>query len=153
MEYFGNEKIIENYKTAFLCSRRCPSEIVLKSLDWAKSKKDQGQCVISCIHSRIERDVFEILLKGKQPLILVLARGMKERWPRGIRKAVDQERLLVISPFAENIKYVTEKTAKKRNQIMIDLADEVMLAYAQKNGSLEKLISAVKDKKIMRFQT
>lgn len=151
VEYFGNEKIIENYKTAFLCSRRCPAEIVLKSLDWAKSKKDKGECVISCFHSRIEKDVFEILLKGKQPLILMLARGMKKRWPNEIRKAVEQERLLVVSPFAESVKYITEETANKRNQIMIDLADEVLLAYAYKNGNLNKLLSAVKDKKMKRF--
>jgi len=152
MQLFGNENIINNYKTAFLCSRKCPAEIVLKSLDWAKSKKDKGECVISCFHSRIEKNVFEILLKGKQPLILMLARGMKKRWPNEIRKAVLEERLLIVSPFAESVKYITEETASKRNQIMIDLADEVFLAYSDKNGNLEKLLSTVKDKKIKRFE-
>ena len=152
MQLFGNENIINNYKTAFLCSRKCPAEIVLKSLDWAKSKKDKGECVISCFHSRIEKNVFEILLKGKQPLTLMLARGMKKRWPNEIRKAVLEERLLIVSPFAESVKYITEETASKRNQIMIDLADEVFLAYSDKNGNLEKLLSTVKDKKIKRFE-
>jgi hypothetical protein len=46
MIYYGNKDIINNYKTAFLCSRKCPADIVLKSLDWAKSKKDKGECVI-----------------------------------------------------------------------------------------------------------
>ncbi len=64
MEYSGNKEILKNHKTAFLCSRKCPADIVLKSLDWAKNKKDKGECVISCFHSRIEKDVFDILLKG-----------------------------------------------------------------------------------------
>jgi len=38
MKYLGNKDIINNYKTAFLCSRKCPADIVLKSLDWAKEK-------------------------------------------------------------------------------------------------------------------
>ena len=69
MEYFGNKDIIKLYKTAFFCSRKCPADIVLKSLDWAKRKKDKEECVISCFHSSIEEDVFDILLKGTQPLI------------------------------------------------------------------------------------
>ena len=85
-------------------------------------------------------------------MILMLARGMKKRWPNEIRKAVLEERLLIVSPFAESVKYITEETASKRNQIMIDLADEVFLAYSDKNGNLEKLLSTVKDKKIKRFE-
>jgi hypothetical protein len=107
MIYFGNKKLIQNYKIAFLCSRICPADIILKSLDWAKSKKDKGECMISCFHSRIEKDVFDILIKGTQPLILVLARGMKKRWPKEIKKAVKQERLLIVSPFDETLTHIT----------------------------------------------
>jgi predicted Rossmann fold nucleotide-binding protein DprA/Smf involved in DNA uptake len=105
--YFGNRTILEAHKTAFLCSRKCPSEIVIKSLDWAVEKKNNGQCVISGFHSRIEKDVFNILLKGNQPIILVLARGMKTRWPLEIKNAVKQDRLLVISPFEQSITRTT----------------------------------------------
>ena len=152
MEYFGNKDIIKLYKTAFLCSRKCPADIVLKSLDWAKSKKDKGECVISCFHSRIEKDVFDILLKGTQPLILVLARGMKKRWPKEIKNAVEQERLLIISPFDETITHITQETAKKRNEIMVDIADEVFLVYAKQNGNLYELLKGMKDKKIKTFE-
>ena len=64
LHYFGNKEIINLHKTAFLCSRKCQADVILKSLDWAKSKKDRGECVISCFHSKIEKDVFDILLKG-----------------------------------------------------------------------------------------
>ena len=107
ISYFGNRTILEAHKTAFLCSRKCPSEIVIKSLDWAVEKKNTGQCVISGFHSRIEKDVFNILLKGTQPIILVLARGMKTRWPLEIKNAVKQDRLLVISPFEQSITRTT----------------------------------------------
>lgn len=106
MRYLGNKKILKQHETAFLCSRKYPSDIVLKSLDWAKEKKDNGECAISGFHSLIEKDVFNILLKGKQPIILVLARGMKKRWPEEIKEAVDNTRLLKISSFDDNVKHI-----------------------------------------------
>ena len=151
MEYSGNKDIIKLYKTAFLCSRKCPADIVLKSLDWAKNKKDKGECVISCFHSRIEKDVFDILLKGTQPLILVLARGMKKRWPKEIKNAAEQERLLIVSPFDKTVTHITQETANKRNEIMVDIADEVFLAYAAKKGNLDELLKEIKNKKIETF--
>jgi len=150
--YYGNKEILNRYKTAFLCSRKCPADVVLKSLDWAKEKKDNCECVISCFHSRIEKDVFDILIKGTQPLILVLARGMKKRWPKEIKKSVEQERLLIVSPFDETVTKITQETANKRNEIMVDIADEVFLAYANKNGNLDKLLREIKDKKIKTFE-
>lgn len=151
MEYSGNKEIINLHKTAFLCSWKCPAGIVLKSLDWAKAKKDRGECVISCFHSRIEKDVFDILLKGTQLLILVLARGMKKRWPKEIKKAMEQERLLIVTPFDKTITRITRETANKRNKIMVDIADDVFLAYATPNENLDELLTGIKDKKIKIF--
>jgi len=36
MEIWGNKEILKLNKTAFLCSQKCPAEVVLKSYDWAK---------------------------------------------------------------------------------------------------------------------
>jgi len=152
LSYFGNKNIIKNQKTAFLCSRKCPSDIIIKSLDWARGKKNNGDCVISGFHSRLEKDVFNILMKGKQPIILVLSRGMKKHWPDEIKKAIEEERLLVISPFDKNVKYTTQETANMRNEIMTEIADEIFLAYYTKNGNLHKLAKKIKEKKIKSFE-
>jgi len=61
MNYKGNIEILELEKTAFLCSRKVPADIVLKSYDWAKQQREQGCCIVSGNHSEIEKDVFEIL--------------------------------------------------------------------------------------------
>jgi len=152
LSYFGNKNIIKNQKTAFLCSRKCPSDIIIKSLDWARDKKNDGDCIISGFHSRIEKDVFNTLMKGKQPIILVLARGMKKHWPIEIKKAIEEERLLVISPFDKNIKYITQETANIRNEIMTEIADEIFLAYYTQNGNLHELAKKIKEKKIKSFE-
>ena len=151
ISYFGNKSILETHKTAFLCSRKCPSEVVIKSLDWAIEKKNNGQCIISGFHSRIEKDVFNILLKGSQPIILALARGMKTNWPEEIKTAVQQEQLLVISPFEKSITRTTQETANIRNKYMIEIADEIYIPYYTPNGNLDKLIKKIKAKKIFSF--
>lgn len=151
LSYFGNKNIIKNQKTAFLCSRKCPSDIIIKSLDWARDKKNDGDCIISGFHSRIEKDVFNILMKGKQPIILVLARGMKKHWPAEIKKAIEEERLLVISPFENNVKYITQETANIRNELMTKIAEEIFIAYYTPNGNLHNLIERLKNKKISSF--
>lgn len=146
LNYFGNSDILDKHKVAFLCSRKYPPELVLKSYDWAIEQRNKGVCVISGFHSQIEKDVFHFLLKGTQPIILVLARGIKKNWSVEIRKALDDNRLLIISPFPDSVRRVSEKTALRRNLYMIEIADEVLVAHAEKGGQIEKLL--INEKKV-----
>lgn len=143
METWGNSDILKLKKTAFLSSQKCPAEVVLKSYDWAKEQRGLGNCIVCGNHSQIEKDVFGILLKGNQPLILVLARGMKNLWEPEIGKAVDGNRLLVISPFDETVKRVTRDTAEKRNQKIIEMSDRIIVGYKSQGGQLDKLLNGI----------
>ena len=140
----GNCEIIRHRKTAFLCSRKIPASIVLKCYDWAIAQREAGNCVISGFHSTIEKDVLHYLLKGKQPLIIVFARGLKNRLEPEFINPLEQGRLLIISPFEQKIKRVSKETAAKRNKMMIELADKVTFGHISPGGSLEKLSRAVK---------
>jgi hypothetical protein len=42
-----------------------------------RAKKDS--CIISGFHSQLEKDVLHYLLKGKQLIMIALARGLKEK--------------------------------------------------------------------------
>lgn len=143
MKTWGNIEIQSLKKTAFLCSQKCPAEIVLKSFDWAKEQRETGNCIVCGNHSQIEKDVFEILLKGKQPLILILARCMKTRWEPEIENAVNEKRLLVISPFEKETKRITRETAEIRNKKIIEISDKIVIGYKSKNGQLEKLLTRI----------
>lgn len=141
MQTLGNSTILSEHKTAFLCSRKIPAGAVLKCYDWAIQMRDEGKCVISGFHSQLEKDVLHYLLKGKQPVILVLARGMKKKLEPELKKALVENRLLIISPFEEWVERVTEETAMKRNQYMLELADEVVIGYTSNNGELMKVLT------------
>ena len=83
----GNTELLKLHKTAFLCSREIPASVVLKCYDWVIEQRDQGNCIISGFHSRIEKDVFHYLLAGTQPVIMALARGMKEKIDTALKAA------------------------------------------------------------------
>ncbi len=136
----GNCEIIRQHKTAFLCSRKIPAGIVLKCYDWAIAQREARNCVISGFHSTIEQDVLHYLLKGTQPIILALARGLKKKVDTDFQKALADNRLLIVTPFDTTNTRVSEKTAFSRNKMMIELADSITVGFASQSGSLEKLI-------------
>lgn len=148
----GNKELLKLHKTAFLCSREIPALVVLKCYDWAIAQRDQGNCIISGFHSKIEKDVFHYLLAGTQPVIIALARGMKEKIDTELKAAVDAGRLLIVTPFEKSIKRVIAETSEKRNRFMIELADEVVIGYAGKGGMLERLVAEAKGKKVIIVQ-
>lgn len=144
----GDPAILQLHKTAFLCSRRYPSGIVTKAYDWAIAQREAGTCIISGFHSHIEKDVFHFLLKGNQPIILALARGLPKRIDPVLKPATDSGRLLLVTPFKESVARITKDNADKRNSFMVDLADSIMIGYATPDGSLAGLIKRTNDKPI-----
>ena len=140
MEYLGNKEILKLPKTAFLCSQKVLAEIVLKSYDWAKLQRAEGNCIVCGNQSQIEKDVVKILLRGTQPLIIIIARNMKKRWQAEIQQALQENRLLIISPFTESTKRVTRQTAEKRNKEIINISDKIVLAHVSPGGQLSSLL-------------
>lgn len=139
----GNTDLLKLHKTAFLCSRKIPASVVLKCYDWAIAQREAGKCIISGFHSQIEKDVLHYLLKGRQPIIVALARGLKEKLEPELHKLLEENRLLIITPFDKQVKRVTEETAAVRNKLMVDLADEIVVGHVSKGGQLEELLDGV----------
>jgi hypothetical protein len=147
----GYPEILKLRKTAFLCSRKIPASAVLKCYDWSIEQRNLGQCIISGFHSKIEKDVFHYLLAGKQPVIMALARGMKQNLSPDLKEAIDVGRLLIVTPFENSITRVTEETAQKRNRFMVELADDIVIGYARPGGLLDQLIREIQGKTIKRI--
>jgi len=148
VDHVGNIELLKLHKTAFLCSREIPASIVLKCYDWAVAQREQGKCVISGFHSKIEKDVFHYLLSGTQPIIMALARGLKTRIEPDLKTAVAAGRLLIITIFEKSVKRADQETAAARNRFMIEQADEIAVGYARQGGMLEKLLKDVSGKNV-----
>lgn len=145
----GDKSLWELPKTAFFCSDKFSAGSVLKSYDWASEMKRTEQCVISGFQSKIEKDVFDILLKGGSPLIWVLASGIFDREPSKLREHIKNGKLLIVSPFDKSIKRIHRGLAFERNQFIVNNADTVVFAHVRTGGMLEKL--AIKENTEVRI--
>ena len=86
----------------------------------------------------------DILLRGKQPVILCLARRLSgARIREEYADALREQRFLMLSPFGENIRRATAETARFRNEFVAALADKVFVAYASPGGKTESFCRKV----------
>ncbi|HCI54783.1 MAG TPA: DNA-binding protein [Bacteroidales bacterium] len=142
MDNIGNIELLKLHKTAFLCSRSIPASVVLKCYDWAIEQREAGNCIIGGFHSRIEKDVLHYLLKGTQPIIIALARGLPDKPATEFIKPLNKGRLLIITPFEKSISRVTQQTAEIRNKMMIELADSIAIGHASSGGMIERILNS-----------
>lgn len=147
----GNAELLSLYKTAFLCSREVPATVVLKCFDWAIAQREAGSCVISGFHSVLEKDVLAYLLKGTQPVIVALARGMKAKIDQEFKKPLEQGRLMIVTPFDQKHKRVTTQLSITRNAFMADIADEIVIGYAKAGGNIDRLIQQFGQSKPIQY--
>jgi predicted Rossmann fold nucleotide-binding protein DprA/Smf involved in DNA uptake len=136
----GNLDVLDLPKTALFCSASSPGHTILAAYDQASRWRDAGRCVISGFHSPVEKECLRILLRGRQPVIVCLARGLEGmRLPRDWKKSLADNRLLVLSKFAASDRRMTERLAVARNQLVAELADEVVFAHITPGGHLDEL--------------
>ena len=137
IKYLGNRDLLNVSKTAFLAASIIPPDMVLKCYDWATQMAKDGQCVISGFSSHLEREVLHFLAKGKQPIILVLARQMYKKIPPELQKLLDENRLLIIS--VSNAVRQSKATAHARNKYICEIADKIQFVGVTEKSSLYTL--------------
>lgn len=135
----GNLGILQNKSLAVISSNKCPGRIIIKTYDFMRQIRETGITVISGFHSAIERECLNILLKGKQPVIICPARsieGMKIK-PE-FKKPLADGRLLILSPFGAKEKRIAAGLAEARNHFVAALAETVFIPYAAPGSKSEK---------------
>jgi len=136
----GNIDILNRNLLGFFCSIKCPGNIILKTYDLAQSFRDAGITLISGFHSPIEKDVFDLLLNGSQPLVVCPARSIENmRIPSAWKEAIDNGRLLVLSPFEKKHKRVTSSLSEQRNRVVALLSRDAFIPYAAPGSQSENL--------------
>ena len=145
--HIGDIDILNCHKTALFCSRKASPDAILKTLDLAVEWRERGKTIIGGFHSPVEKEVLHILLKGKQPIIICPARCVENmRIPREWKQGIEEERILVISPFKEYEKRITAELCDRRNEFVAELADEIFIADASTGGKIESLKENHKEK-------
>ena len=135
IQFLGNKELLNLPKTAFLASSAIPLDMVLKCYDWATSKHEG--CIVSGFSSKLEKDVLHFLIKGKQPVIVVLARQMYKQIPQELQPLLEENRLLMIS--VSNSVRQSRATALARNRYICELSDHIFMVGVTESSSLYDL--------------
>lgn len=144
LQYLGNKDLLKMPKTGFLASNTIPSETVLRCYDWATKMRQQNRCVMSGFNSKLEQDVLHFLLKGKSPIIIVLARKFYKTTPTEWVSSLDENRLLIIS--TSNQQRQSRQSAMERNFFIADICDELLSVGVTESSSLIKLVETFPEK-------
>ena len=140
----GEIGILDRPLLGLFCSRRCPGEVILLAYDIARGLRDANIAVVSGFHSPMEKECSELLLRGRQPVVVCPARGIQNmRIPTAWRNPITQGRLLIVSPFDPRHRRVGASLATERNQFACALADLVLVLHAAQNSRLERLCLAL----------
>ena len=134
----GNLHLLQEPLTALFCSNRCPGDLILKTYDIAKAMRNAGVPVIGGFQTPMEKECLRLLLRGEQPVVVCPARGIDNmRIPRDWRPALDDGRLLVITPFPATVKRPKADVAARRNELVASLASRVFIAHAAPGSKTE----------------
>jgi predicted Rossmann fold nucleotide-binding protein DprA/Smf involved in DNA uptake len=134
----GNPDILQSKTLAIFCSNKCPGNIILKTYDFLRQLRGRGITGISGFHSAMERECLNILLRGKQSVIICPARGIEGmRIKPEYRKPIEDGRLLILSPFSGKEKRISSDRAVRRNYFVAALATAIFIPYAAPGSRTE----------------
>jgi len=140
-QWAGNEKLLELPKMGFLASRGA-------DMPQGRLPVKLGEAIVSGFLSPMERAVFEAGLEHKRPLIWVKPWGMGEAsCSASMRCALDEGRLLIISPFADCVDVPSVRRAAWCNQYVLIHCDRMVVGYLNPRGMLSCILSELDPEK------
>lgn len=140
IRYIGDKSIVKRYTIGFLSSSKISYEQSVKCKEWVLQKIKNNEVIICGNLNSIEREIVNILLDSKQLFILVLANGFKSNINEKISQAINENRILILTPFEEEVVAYTKETAHIRNRLIIKLSKELYVGTVSKGGNLDKLL-------------
>jgi predicted Rossmann fold nucleotide-binding protein DprA/Smf involved in DNA uptake len=118
----GSDALLRLHKVAVFCSRSCPPGRALATVDWIRSLAATRTALVGGFHSPAERDLDTLRVAGE--------------W----RKAIDDERMLLLSRCPASARRLTEARSHERNRFAAALADEIVIVHAAPGSHTERLV-------------
>jgi len=137
----GDRELLAQPLLGLVCSVALPGSILLETYDFAKKVSSEGWVIVGGFHSPMERQVLEVLLARHVPAIVCVARRLGRRSiPVTWKSAVEEKRLLLVSPFPDKRRRVTCSLAHQRNRLVVAMSREVLAPFAATGGKTEKIV-------------
>lgn len=140
----GDHSIFGDPSLGLICSVQCPGSIVIKTFDAIRELRNAGIIIAGGFHSPMEMECLDFLLRGQQPVIVVVAKGLsRPRLSKPWRQAVNASRMLVLSPFASDVRRTTKATSQIRNEFVASFTTAILIPHASPGGKAEAIARAV----------
>jgi predicted Rossmann fold nucleotide-binding protein DprA/Smf involved in DNA uptake len=137
--FIGNPEILAVRKIGLFCSVSCPADTAAKAHGAARQLCEEKAAIVSGFHSSVEKECLQILLQRKQSVVICLARALgKIRLPGEWQPALGAGRLLLLSRF-EKSRRADKDTARRRNELVLALSDEVIIIHAEPGGQIAEI--------------
>jgi predicted Rossmann fold nucleotide-binding protein DprA/Smf involved in DNA uptake len=129
---FGEPELIRLPLLGLFATIRTPPELILRSLDLARSLRGAGVAVVAGFQTPLEREVLRMLLRGSQPIVICPARSVEGmRIPREWRLPLHEGRLLIASPFQKRLRRPSVRLGVIRNEVVASLASRSLVVHAR----------------------
>lgn len=144
-EHLGNKALLDGPKVGFLASRG-------EDASHGKLPIKPGEAVISGFLSPMERAVFRAGLEHKRPMIWVKPYGLDVHGNTACRVAIEDGRLLVLSPFDSAIEVPSARRAAWCNQYVLAHCDRLVVGHLNPDGMLACILAeADPEKEVIRL--
>ncbi len=145
-EFLGNKALLDLPKVAFLASRGPANLHGILPLK-------PGETIISGFLSPMERAVFRGGLAQKRPMVWVLPAGLDAiQGSTACRAAIEEGRLLVLSPFDTAIEAPSARRAAWCNQYVLAHCDRAVVGLLNPDGMLACILhEADPEKEVIRL--
>jgi predicted Rossmann fold nucleotide-binding protein DprA/Smf involved in DNA uptake len=141
----GSTEILEARKIGLFCSVGFPGDVSTTAGGAARKLCEEDAAVISGFHSPVEKECLRILLDRNRPLILCPARTIaRMRIPRKWKPALEDGRLMILSRFERSPRRVDTSSARRRNELVAALSDEILIIHAEPGGAIERISNLTK---------
>jgi predicted Rossmann fold nucleotide-binding protein DprA/Smf involved in DNA uptake len=137
-----------------ICSRNCPGAIVLETYALVRRLPVTGPTIVGGFQSPMEKTCFETLLLRSLPVVYCPGRRLSARGlPLPWKQAMAEQRLVLLSPFAENHRRVDRELARLRNVFVAAIVDRLFVPYARDKGDVASLarLACAHGKRVLTF--
>jgi hypothetical protein len=118
--------------------------LIVAMYDFASTLGPGDGVVVGGFHSPMERQVLELLVARRVPVIVVPARSPERmRIPLAWQGPLGEGRMTIVSGIGGRTRRPTRELAFRRNLLVAALSDRVLIPYAAPGGSAERVARAV----------
>lgn len=138
----GDPSILTRRCVGLICSVTCPGSVIIRTLDVIREIRDAGIVVAGGFHSPMERECLDLLLRGSEPTILCLSRHPhRVRLPKPWQAAIDNSRLILLSPFGPATRRTSRATSYQTNLLVAHLSQALLVPFASPRGMTDEIVT------------